>query len=91
MTEWQPIKTIPEYLKETETVVWLWDGETRWLGAWSKGSVDPKFSCWRCQGYIRIDTPHWSDRDYQRLSLTSGVIEPTHWMPLPDPPKDTTP
>lgn len=87
MAEWQDISTIPQEVKDKEAVVWLWDGEERWLAAWSKGSMGSEYDCWRCQGYVNIEEQSWREHPYQRLSLTSGVIEPTHFMLLPEIPE----
>lgn len=54
-----------------------------------------KRSSWVCWGYWESDgtamedqRPGWTCGDYNKYEeLRSVVEEPTHWMPLPEPPK----
>jgi hypothetical protein len=76
MSEWQPIETAPK------------DG-TKMLG-WAPHKLinDPKF---------RVVTMWWKDTKWRGVgapafdwcSTESGSLigDPTHWMPLPEPPK----
>lgn len=81
MSEW--IKC-SERTPDEGVPVWLWDGKKVWIGAheycnddpggWLFGmGYGPNYSTF----YARweLDSNDWDD-DYQ----------PTHWMPLPDPP-----
>lgn len=73
MSEWKPIDTAP---KDFCTSVDLWNGERNADCIWGRptyGRVD----CWICQTGYDSDGPVW---DALRPS-------PTHWMPLPEPPK----
>lgn len=36
------------------------------------------------------DSNHWQWRDYQDLTETDGYVGVTHWIPLPEPPKQET-
>jgi hypothetical protein len=75
MSEWQPIETAPK----DGTVIDLWAGQRR-----------P--GCF----YERIDDPltgevygeGWSQQYVENTSNSFRVFEdPTHWMPLPEPPQ----
>ena len=74
--EWQPIETAP---RDTRVLLYAEEGE--------EGIVTGKEN-----GYVGMDgeyREHWfmfdgydlGDSDYLRM------IVPTHWMPLPEPPK----
>lgn len=47
-------------------------------------------ACWQPEGYdyqlVNADT-YWWGRGECFISHEAGRIEPTHWMPLPAPPK----
>lgn len=72
MSEWQPIETAPK--DGTEVLVWaLWiDPDTDSFGS---GSTFHK---------ARIDK--WVRGAWWRTKQ-SPHMQPTHWMPLPEPPK----
>lgn len=78
MTEWQPIETAPRDYKQT--IVW-----------------QPKaFDTFEAGQRMATSPPgpynaHWDEVD-QAWCLSGGTwtgpfLEPTHWMPLPEPPK----
>lgn len=75
MSKWQDISTASQ---SEDDVIWLWDGDARYLGvwvtarAWSEGR-------WKILGEIKEGS----------VFLRAGVSEftPTHWMPLPEPPQ----
>lgn len=72
MSEWQPIKTAP---KDGTEVLLLFADEPLWIVAFFGPDSQKKSSeiCWRCK--------------WDHESLHQGYEEPTHWMPLPEPPK----
>lgn len=72
MSEWQPIETAPK----DGTVIDLW-------------AVD---RCANCFWYEQEDPEDWRYSEWRQLyseaphsSFPLG-LEPTHWMPLPEPP-----
>lgn len=71
MSEWQPIETAPK--DGSPILIWQPGGVTQYT--WYT-------DCWICR---------WEDR-YQCWTEAGGELysearSPTHWMPLPDPPK----
>lgn len=75
MSEWQPIETAPK----DETEILVYGEETRTIAGW--GMIyspygDARRKGWRCEATPDIEG-HASDG-----------IEPTHWMPLPAPPRE---
>ena len=83
MSEWQPIETAPKdgaavllYLPDAYTMCGLTDGII--IGHWSAADLP-------------ADAPEHSDDAWFHVSQTGGFycdIEPTHWMPLPEPPEE---
>lgn len=75
MTEWKPIETAPK----DGTKIDLWVRGKRIPDAyWIKSSDDPEFADWAVKTY-----------DSHLCETVDSFVysEPTHWMPLPEPPK----
>ncbi len=90
MSEWQPIETAPK----DDTIVDLWvqfeDSPNQPQRAancyWREDCIDPLDSGWEC-----IYAEMYS-RDAGIHCPSFPVIgKPTHWMPLPAPPKEAKP
>lgn len=76
MSEWQPIATVPK--DGTIVLVWLADADDEDRKFYCLG--DSRISagwCWR-EGKMRPATG---------LALPVVTVRPSHWMPLPDPPR----
>jgi hypothetical protein len=78
--EWQPIETAPK--DGTIIDVWL-------------GDCPPEDAFFYCggKGSLRSANWHWQNgkfRPYLGLNILTTFVEPTHWMPLPEPPKQGT-
>ena len=75
MSDWQPIETAPK----DGTIVDLWVYGDRCT------------NCFWCTGEEFDDedyTPHWRQQYSEAAGPSFGLdAEPTHWMPLPPPPK----
>jgi hypothetical protein len=71
---WQPIETAPR--DETKVLLWS-DG----------GAV---FGSWRVDKGYASKKPMWLDESYDDFScgFASVPLDPTHWMPLPQPPNN---
>ena len=65
----------------------------------SQSSVDVLISCsdgilvarvifYKAMGYKKEDTYYWSEQS-TGCGCCAASIEPTHWMPLPEPPKES--
>jgi hypothetical protein len=71
---WLPIETAPRDGVECL----LWDGENRVVGSYDKGRYVPwsgnVYGCWVLSMHIRPDEP-------------PDPVEPTHWMPIANPPE----
>lgn len=74
--EWQPIETAP---KDFVTPVDLWNGERQADCAWSR----PTYG-WKHDGYEWV---HLTGYDSNGPVWDVVRPPPTHWMPLPEPPK----
>lgn len=72
MSEWQPIKTAPR----DGTPVLIWDNGV-YRAHWSEEAHDYKFE----------DYPGWQIFDCEDGFYSVASKSPTHWMPLPEPPK----
>jgi Protein of unknown function (DUF551) len=74
MNKWQPIDTVPEMV---DVLIYI-DEETQKVGHCAiddlDGFYDEPVRLWNVDGGWEIH---------------EGVINPTHWMPLPDPPQMT--
>ena len=72
---WQPIESAP---KDFVTTVDLWNGERNADCIWGRSTYGRVY-CWIRETGYDSDGPVW---DALRPS-------PTHWMPLPEPPKES--
>jgi hypothetical protein len=72
MKDWQPIETAP---KDASQVL-LWDGVAVSIGYRCNGHTKPYHAT------VRGEDANWDDYG------GDPILSPTHWMPLPDPPKD---
>jgi hypothetical protein len=79
-TQWQPIETAP---KDRPILV-------------SGGKVNNELGgCWKNDGWVKV---YWDNEDWQEPEKRWQVCDtcyygvwvenPTHWMPLPEPPKE---
>lgn len=85
MTEWQPMETAPKppegsqkyYGPEMEQKYWLlgWDGKHLAIISWND-------YWWNEHSTGQWEVIHDAER------YTWNEYEPTHWMPLPEPPKE---
>lgn len=77
MNDWQPIETAPR----DGTSILLWTASGPVIGWWETGREflnSPHFNDWS-KGMLGEGTGH--DMGFDR------VYAPTHWLPLPAPPK----
>jgi hypothetical protein len=68
---WQPIETAP---------IEPFD-QKRWFMAHSE-----RLLLYRVGGWVTIGTYNFTEKGKGRWQHYLGNIEPTHWMPLPEPP-----
>ena len=75
--EWRPIETAPK--DGTHVLIWSKPWALCWHGYWQheKPPGWPSYLEW---------FPHWT-----RTNFCDPKLLPTHWMSLPDPPKDAGP
>ena len=78
--KWQTIDSGPK----DGTLVLLSDGEKVGIGSWRED---------KGRTLIAADNPYWEEYDFSCWDIieTTGDwwFEPTHWMQLPEPPKET--
>lgn len=74
MSEWQPIETAP---KDGTTIPVIWDGVVRFA------RFDLRGGPFDDNGML---TPGWVFVAYDGKPR-ARAFEPTHWLPLPEPPK----
>lgn len=88
--QWQPIETAPRdgtrilvYVPDSENVLSVyWDAEFTFRYDEAKASVDEK--------YAGEHDGAWTDDAVESFAYEEKAsYSPTHWMPLPDPPKET--
>jgi len=73
--EWQPIETAPK------------DGSSILVYPPTWGSKACSIASFEDDKYANKPRPYWRrDDDLGRSTISRG-IPPTHWMPLPEPPK----
>ena len=75
MSEWKPIETAP---KDGTDVILLWKGSVEF--GWYNVQRNPKFGEWSF--YFS------GSAAYSASNRDPNCPNPTHWMPLPDPPKE---
>lgn len=76
MTDWQPIETAPL----DGTVVDVWGDGRRWANLnWNDGN-------WR-HSYWSLGRPANASKVHLRSNVYPS-LNPTHWMPLPEPPSE---
>lgn len=79
MTDWQPIETAPK----DGTAIWLWYDGAACIGYGEPASILEPETVWILKTGFR--------RHEGRVDDVYGCyahhVHPTHWMPLPDPPK----
>lgn len=76
MAEWMPIESAPK--DGTFVIVW----PPTWKGVVSCAS-------WDDDKYAKKPRPYWRRADEYGCVGFSREKPPTHWMPLPEPPKET--
>lgn len=74
--KWQPIETAP---KDGTTVLLYRPTALRWCVV-DKGR-------WETQKYHSKPSPYWSSDQKLPTVAEQRSWEPTHWMPLPEPPE----
>lgn len=77
MSDWQPIETAP---KDEKATIIITDGETVECAEWSDWGKRWLAST----GTMKV----WEGSD-ERGGLADAQCNPTHWMPLPEPPTET--
>lgn len=82
MSEWQPIETAPK--DEVGPTVLLWNGESMGTGYWNAWARD---DLGRVIGLEEEDPAQFADRWLWTGEGFEVLPSPTHWMPLPEPPK----
>lgn len=93
MGEWQPIETAPK--DGTDVIVRCYAAGAEFVHiAWYRSKDEWEESGQYCGGWDSLaDWEGWWS--YVRTSVSQERLEgwhaPTHWMPLPAPPKATTP
>lgn len=92
MSEWQPIETAPRDGTEFQARIPGYGDNN--LIAWRGGLLDQEGQ--DCGGWCYMGTGNppdcWTDGICWMLNdEMEQSVEPTHWMPLPEPPKDDTP
>jgi hypothetical protein len=81
--EWQPIETAPK----DGTRVILWRGFIS-FGEWPEMIIAQwDDGAWRWPDPRENPSTHGEWADYDLMDGYEDADSPTHWMPLPDPPK----
>jgi hypothetical protein len=79
---WQPIATAP---KDGTVVLVGVDIATQWIvrnAFWREVDVNLKDMGWE-----EDDTGWWAYRTSMTQERLDGIYEPTHWLPMPEPPE----
>lgn len=76
MTEWQPIESAPT---NQSVLVYIPNTEHYGEGIYRAILVDTR---------PELREPHWTSTALHSGRDILGDYQPTHWMPLPDPPKE---
>lgn len=72
MNDWQPIETAPKDLRLL-LLTPRYASTRVWIGRWNKDQ------------HSKMPRPYWDIESWKTMTSRSG--QPTHWMPLPEPPK----
>ncbi len=82
---WRPIETAPK--DGTDIIVGV-DIATTWIirGAWYE-SPEEAIRMNKASGPSNFSDGWWSDKNSVTCEKLIGVYEPTHWIPMPDPPE----
>lgn len=80
---WQPIETAP---RDGTEIILGWDIASVWIirSGWWEDGFDPIEG-----GYDEEDEGWWSYRHSVTQEKLDGYDNPTHWMPMPEPPKES--
>lgn len=81
MSEWQPIETAPK--DGTEVLVGV-DIATVWI---VRNASFVREDDWVPRG--GCGDGWWAYNNSVTQEMLEGIYEPTHWMPLPEPPEST--
>lgn len=83
---WQPIVTAPK--DGTEVIVGV-DIATVWVtrGAWYRSAEEVKRI--ESLGWDADDVGWWSYKHSITQEKLEGIYEPTHWLPMPEPPENS--
>lgn len=73
--QWQPIESAPK----NSTNIWVWTGKDMGVAFW--------YEWWREALNIAADGPRPVEGVWEWADDCDGPCTPTHWMPLPEPPK----
>ena len=73
MADWQPIETAPKD-RHIQVFPGIWTGVTVSVAKWDANE------------HAKKPRPYWRRLDAHHV-VTSRGTSPTHWMPLPEPPK----
>lgn len=77
---WQPIETA---LPPMDMPVWLYDGKRTFIGGRDAGDGDG-WLWWRAVDHIE----RFNAEDWYIIDSENDDLHPTHWLPLPEPPKE---
>jgi hypothetical protein len=87
VTEWQPIDTAP---RDGTTVIVGWDSATVWIvrAAWWRSKEDiEQMAMGGCLDADDADIGWWSYIHSVTQEMLDDYRAPTHWLPMPPPPK----
>lgn len=84
MSEWQDISTAPK--DGTEVLIWCSHCDSQILAVWGCANHNCYDNC--CAEAGGEDAPMWRDT-FGLNDIEDNWHRPTHWMPLPPPPKDS--
>lgn len=75
MSGWQPIETAPKDGSYVLVYPGIWTGVSCSVARWNEG---------KCK---KTPRPYWDRLDSYGSILRNRQYKPTHWQPLPEPPK----
>lgn len=86
MSEWRPIETAPK-----DAFILLYDDGMMRCGMWEDGKwTVPEFPVLIDKVGNRLVSRQLEQYRGERMELSWTILEPTHWMPLPLPPRTDT-